>query len=157
MPLNCSSLVFRVPYFLGQTRITNTKKLTSTTYVGSCFPTHRKKTHQNKSFHIVSELKFNQNYSSSSVMEDQRNILLSSPEPEKYSKELDVAVRAVQMACSLCQKVQDSLISKTNSPVHYKDDNVTMAGIPITSCCLILFLNWVLDNNAVFLFVFVGF
>ncbi|EOY28371.1 PAP-specific phosphatase HAL2-like isoform 2 [Theobroma cacao] len=63
------------------------------------------------------------------VMEDHRNLALSSPGPEKYSKELDVAVRAVQMACSLCQKVQESLISKANSPVHSKDDNspVTVA------------------------------
>ena len=155
MPLNCSSLIFRVPNILGQTRITNTKKLTSTTYVGSCFPTHRKKTHQNMSFQIVSQLKFNQNYSSSSIMEDQRNLVLSSPGPEKYSKELDVAVRAVQMACSLCQNVQDSLISKTNSPVHSKDDNspVTVAGIPITFVLFNSFSelgSFLLDNSDVF-------
>lgn len=49
---------------------------------------------------------------------------------EEYSKELDVAVRAVQMACSLCQRVQESLISKTNHQVQSKDDNspVTVAG-----------------------------
>lgn len=49
------------------------------------------------------------------------------------SKELDVAVRAVQMACSLCQRVQHYLISnntKNNHQVHSKDDNspVTVAG-----------------------------
>ncbi|XVF25876.1 hypothetical protein REPUB_Repub13aG0251600 [Reevesia pubescens] len=139
MPLNCSSLVFRVPHILGQTRITNTNKLTSTTYVGSC----RKKTHQNKSFHIVSQLKFNQN-SSSSVMEDQRNLVLSSQGPDIYSKELDAAVRAVQMACSLCQKVQDSLIIKTNSPVHSKNDNspVTVADWSVQAT-----VSWILSES----------
>jgi len=54
----------------------------------------------------------------------------SEEDDEEYSKELDVAVRAVQMACSLCQRVQESLISKTNHQVQSKDDNspVTVAG-----------------------------
>ena len=49
---------------------------------------------------------------------------------DKYSKELDVAVKAVQMACSLCQRVQQGFISKSNSIVQAKDDNslVTIAG-----------------------------
>lgn len=64
-------------------------------------------------------------------MEDERNLVVSSLGPDKYAKELDVAVKAVQMACSLCQKVQESLISKTNSQIHSKDDNspVTVAGM----------------------------
>lgn len=79
-------------------------------------------------------------------MEDQKNHLLSSEGPESYSKELDVAVRAVQMACSLCQKVQDSLVSKTNtnnSPVHSKDDNspVTVAGNTFSPCS-VSFIFW---------------
>ncbi|TXG47319.1 hypothetical protein EZV62_026613 [Acer yangbiense] len=47
-----------------------------------------------------------------------------------YSRELDVAVRAVQMACFLCQKVQQGLISKSNGQVQSKEDNspVTVAG-----------------------------
>ena len=145
MPLNCSSLAFRVPHVLGQTRLTNANNLTSTTHVGSCFPTNRKKTHQNKSFRIVSQLNFNQNYTSASVMEDHRNLVLpSSGVPDRYSKELAVAVRAVQMACSLCQKVQDSLISKTNTAVHSKDDNspVTLAGISITLLLLSSSSEW---------------
>lgn len=59
------------------------------------------------------------------------NLFSESEEDEEgYSKELDVAVRAVQMACSLCQRVQDILISKTNHQVQSKDDNspVTVAG-----------------------------
>lgn len=70
--------------------------------------------------------------SSSSVMEDSKKVCFDS-EAEEYSKELDVAVRAVQMACSLCQKVQESLIVKSKSDTHVqsKDDNspVTVAGI----------------------------
>ncbi|XP_022715958.1 PAP-specific phosphatase HAL2-like [Durio zibethinus] len=144
MSLNCASLVFRVPCILGQPRRANTTKLTSTSYVGSCLSTHRKKSHQNNSFHIFSQLNFNQNNSSSSVMEDKRNLVLSSMEPEKYSKELDVAVRVVQMACSLCQKVQDSLISKTNSPVHSKDDNspVTVADWSVQAM-----VSWILSES----------
>lgn len=51
-------------------------------------------------------------------------------ESEKYSRELYVAVRVVQMACSLCQKVQEHLISKSNDQVKSKDDDspVTVAG-----------------------------
>ncbi|CAN0852816.1 PAP-specific phosphatase HAL2-like [Linum grandiflorum] len=48
---------------------------------------------------------------------------------EKYSKELEIAVRAVQMACSLCQKVQHDLITTAQNQVQAKDDNspVTVA------------------------------
>jgi 3'(2'), 5'-bisphosphate nucleotidase len=63
--------------------------------------------------------------------DDQKKLnLFSKSEQDDYSKELDVAVRAVQMACSLCQRVQDTLISKTNHQVQSKDDNspVTVAG-----------------------------
>ncbi|KAG6755320.1 hypothetical protein POTOM_041140 [Populus tomentosa] len=47
-----------------------------------------------------------------------------------YDKELDVAVRVVQMACSLCQRVQEGLVSSTsNDHVKSKDDDslVTVA------------------------------
>ncbi|KAK4271458.1 hypothetical protein QN277_020155 [Acacia crassicarpa] len=68
---------------------------------------------------------------SSSLMEDDHKNLGFVSEAEDYSKELDVAVRAVQMACSLCQKVQENLIvqSKSDTQVHSKDDNspVTVA------------------------------
>ncbi|KAF8391401.1 hypothetical protein HHK36_023705 [Tetracentron sinense] len=66
--------------------------------------------------------------SSSSLMEDEK-LELGSSEPEKYSTELDIAVRVVQMACSLCQRVQSSLIHKSNDQVKSKDDDspVTVA------------------------------
>ncbi|KAG8482146.1 hypothetical protein CXB51_026763 [Gossypium anomalum] len=145
MPSNCTSLVFRAPHVLGQARITNnTKKLTPTIHVGTCFPWYGKKTHQKKKlFHIVSQLKCSQNYPSSSV-EDERNLVVSSLGPDKYSKELDVAVKAVQMACSLCQKVQESLISKTHSQIQSKDDNspVTVADWSVQAT-----ISWILSKS----------
>ncbi|KAK8592329.1 hypothetical protein V6N13_062913 [Hibiscus sabdariffa] len=61
-------------------------------------------------------------------MEDQRDLVVSPAGQETYAKELDVAVRVVQMACSLCQKVQDT-------SVHSKDDNslVSVAVVQILS------------------------
>lgn len=57
-------------------------------------------------------------------------------EAEKYSKELDVAVRLVQMACSLCQRVQTQLVGRTRDEIKSKDDDspVTVAG-----CAFLLF------------------
>ncbi|KAE8681069.1 PAP-specific phosphatase HAL2-like [Hibiscus syriacus] len=51
-------------------------------------------------------------------------------ENDKYGKELDLAVRIVHMACSLCQKVQQSLVSAASRQVLAKDDDspVTIAG-----------------------------
>ncbi|KAK8706158.1 hypothetical protein V6N13_049733 [Hibiscus sabdariffa] len=50
-------------------------------------------------------------------------------ENDKYGKELDLAVRIVHMACSLCQKVQKSLLSAASRQVLAKDDDspVTVA------------------------------
>lgn len=47
-----------------------------------------------------------------------------------FSKELDVAVRVVHLACALCQRVQNSLLSSNGSQVNSKDDDslVTVAG-----------------------------
>ncbi|KNA23120.1 hypothetical protein SOVF_027600 [Spinacia oleracea] len=46
-----------------------------------------------------------------------------------FSKELDVAVRVVHLACALCQRVQNSLLSSNGSQVNSKDDDslVTVA------------------------------
>lgn len=59
---------------------------------------------------------------------------LKYDEPEQYSKELDVAVRTVQLACFLCQRVQESIISKSGDEILSKDDHspVTVAGKPFT-------------------------
>lgn len=121
MPLYCSSLAARVPHVSGDGRVNN--KFASN-HVGSLFFQH-----QNPPKQILSLPKFDQSRSSS-IMEDQKSLGVASPEPEKYYQELDVAVRAVQMACSLCQRVQDRLISKSNDQIQSKDDNspVTVAG-----------------------------
>ncbi|KAL0306483.1 UNVERIFIED_CONTAM: PAP-specific phosphatase HAL2-like [Sesamum radiatum] len=50
-------------------------------------------------------------------------------EKGKYSEELNVAVRVVHMACSLCEKVQRQLLSTNPDQVKSKDDDslVTVA------------------------------
>ncbi|KAK6229507.1 Inositol monophosphatase-like - like 9 [Theobroma cacao] len=50
-------------------------------------------------------------------------------EGDKYGKELDLAVRIVHMACFLCQKVQQRLVSSSAEQVLAKDDDspVTIA------------------------------
>lgn len=47
-----------------------------------------------------------------------------------YAKELDVAVRVVHMACSLCRRVQERVVSTRGDQVKSKDDDspVTVAG-----------------------------
>ncbi|KAK6932504.1 Inositol monophosphatase-like [Dillenia turbinata] len=78
-------------------------------------------------------------------MEDQRDMDFQSCEiPDKYSKELDVAVRAVQMACSLCQRVQESIISKTSDVVQSKEDNspVTVADWSVQAT-----VSWLLSES----------
>lgn len=48
-----------------------------------------------------------------------------------YSEELSVAVRVVHMACCLCRRVQENLVSTSSEQVKSKDDDspVTVAGI----------------------------
>ncbi|KAK7327949.1 hypothetical protein VNO77_22042 [Canavalia gladiata] len=80
--------------------------------------------------HIGFVSKFDQ-ICSSPVMEDDNKELGLFCDSEEYSKELEFGVKAVQMACSLCQRVQNTLISNTgtNHQVKSKDDNspVTVA------------------------------
>ncbi|KAL2932127.1 PAP-specific phosphatase HAL2-like [Bienertia sinuspersici] len=82
----------------------------------------------------------------SSIMETNPQLtplVLESAE-DKYSNEFDVAVKAVQMACSLCQRVQQGLISKTNSIVQSKDDNslVTIADWSVQAT-----ISWILSES----------
>ncbi|CAA7405702.1 unnamed protein product [Spirodela intermedia] len=53
----------------------------------------------------------------------------TEPAVAEYSKELDVAVRVVQMACSLCQGVQEALLGRGADQVKAKEDDspVTVA------------------------------
>lgn len=68
------------------------------------------------------------------TMEDHNNSAVESFVSDKYFKELEVAVKAVQMACLLCQRIQQTLLSKANDHVQSKDDNspVTIAGNSFT-------------------------
>ncbi|KAM7525131.1 hypothetical protein LguiA_015033 [Lonicera macranthoides] len=55
-------------------------------------------------------------------MEGQNKMPPESSEPDKYSKELEIAVRTVHMACLVCEKVQESLGSRVNDQAQCKDD-----------------------------------
>ncbi|KAJ6293131.1 hypothetical protein OIU76_025558 [Salix suchowensis] len=62
-----------------------------------------------------------------------------------YAKELDVAVRVVHMACSLCQRVQEGLVSSTsNDHVMSKDDDslVTVADWSVQAI-----VSWMLSES----------
>lgn len=68
-------------------------------------------------------------------------------EKEKYSEELNVAVRVVHMACSLCQKVQKGLLGKAfgdDDEVKSKDDDslVTIADWSVQAT-----VSWILSNT----------
>lgn len=62
---------------------------------------------------------------------------------DEYAVELEVAVKAVHMACLLCQKVQESLLSKSSDIVQSKDDNspVTVADWSVQAA-----VSWVLSK-----------
>lgn len=62
---------------------------------------------------------------------------------EYGSVELEVAVKAVHMACLLCRKVQESLLSKSSDIVQSKDDNspVTIADWSVQAT-----VSWVLSE-----------
>lgn len=51
-------------------------------------------------------------------------------ENNKYAKELEVGVKVVQMACSLCKTVQKGVVSGSFNQVKSKNDDspVTVAG-----------------------------
>lgn len=106
----------------------------------SCFtPTHVGSSFVSFNFHYRSRPISSQttasvsNHALSSLtMEGQYGKTVACPEADKYGKELEVAVRAIQLACSLCQRVQESFFSKTNNQIKSKDDDslVTIAGNP---------------------------
>lgn len=54
-----------------------------------------------------------------------------------YERELYVAVRAVHMACWVCQRVQDKLVSGSRDQVRSKDDDspVIVAGAQFRCEC----------------------
>lgn len=64
-------------------------------------------------------------------------------EAGNYAEELGVAVRVVQMACSLCQGVQDGLVGMRREQIESKDDNspVTVADWGVQAI-----VSWVLSQ-----------
>lgn len=145
MPLHCSSMAIKASHNLGLVKLNNKHKFI-TNHVGTI---SFSKTHHHKISAPIGCLSMSNQTQSFTVMEDQKRSSLASLQQVKYSQELEIAVRAVQMACSLCQRVQDNLLSKSSAVVQSKDDNspVTVAG---QSC----FMNWVnvncVDLNWVF-------
>ncbi|PQQ11879.1 PAP-specific phosphatase HAL2-like [Prunus yedoensis var. nudiflora] len=64
-------------------------------------------------------------------------------EGEKYAKELDVAVRVVHMACSLCQRLQQGIVSAGSDLVKSKEDDspVTVADWSVQAT-----VSWILSE-----------
>ncbi|CAL2251596.1 unnamed protein product [Prunus armeniaca] len=147
MPLHSSSMAIKVSPNLGLGKWNDKHNNFIPNHVGSFFIFLRgNKTHHNAMSrgHIGCCLSsFNQTQSFP-VMKDQKKLSFSSPEPVNYSQELDVAVRTVQLACSLCQRVQNSLISKTSDGFQSKDDNspVTVADWSVQAT-----VSWILSES----------
>ncbi|XP_010265182.1 PREDICTED: uncharacterized protein LOC104602992 isoform X2 [Nelumbo nucifera] len=125
MPLFCASHATQLPHNLVVRRKNLTSKHVSVLLLSSskcCLAASSSKVG-------LSENAASLSGTSPSIMEVEKLGIISS-EIEEYSTELDVAVRIVQMACFLCQRVQESLIPKGNNQVKSKDDNspVTVAG-----------------------------
>nr|ACJ85128.1 unknown [Medicago truncatula] len=80
-------------------------------------------------------------------MRIRKSLVFSPNQKKKMMKNIPrnwmFAVRAVQMACSLCLRVQESLISKTNHQVQSKDDNspVTVADWSVQAV-----VSWILSE-----------
>ncbi|KAJ4975782.1 hypothetical protein NE237_000888 [Protea cynaroides] len=121
MPLPCGNRVTRLPDYLIKKGLSYVSKHIA---IGVPFLFNRK-CHLSFCRKVVSsESAFHQ----IQAMEVEKPWLRSS-ESDRYSKELDVAVKVVQMVSSLCERVQEHLISESNEQVKSKDDNspVTVA------------------------------
>ncbi|XP_057499844.1 PAP-specific phosphatase HAL2-like [Actinidia eriantha] len=141
MPLVCAKFATRVPQVLVQSRRNNL--MATDVGIPLFLPSVSKEIMSASKPMTVSVSKCDQTLISSS-MEGQNQLVLKPSEPEKYFKELEVAVRAVQMACLLCQRVQDNLVSKNNGQVHSKDDKspVTIADWSVQAT-----VSWVLAET----------
>ncbi|XP_049384654.1 PAP-specific phosphatase HAL2-like [Solanum stenotomum] len=60
-----------------------------------------------------------------------------------YSKEVEIAVRAVHMACLLCQRVQENLLSESSEHVHSKEDD---SPVTIADWSVQAIVSWVLSE-----------
>ncbi|KAH9650889.1 phosphoadenylate 3'-nucleotidase [Citrus sinensis] len=73
-------------------------------------------------------------------------------EEGKYAKELDVAVRVVHMACSLCQRVQQKLVSSSDDGhVKSKDDDspVTVADWSVQATVSLMLSETLVENLSI--------
>lgn len=140
MPLHCSSMAIKASHNLGLLKLNNKHKFIIN-HVGTI---SFSKTHHHKISAPIGCLSMSNQTQSFTVMEDQKRSSLASLQPVKYSQELEIAVRAVQMACSLCQRVQDNLISKSSAVVQSKDDNspVTVADWSVQAT-----VSWILSES----------
>ncbi|XP_062013250.1 PAP-specific phosphatase HAL2-like [Rosa rugosa] len=139
MPLHCSSMAIKASHNLGLVKLNNKRK-SIINHVGTV---SFSKTHHHrisKPIGCLSKLSQTQSFT---VMEDPKRLSLSSLQSMKHTQELETAVRAVQMACSLCQKVQESLISKSSAVVQSKGDNspVTVADWSVQAT-----VSWILSE-----------
>ncbi|PRQ28792.1 putative 3'(2'),5'-bisphosphate nucleotidase [Rosa chinensis] len=140
MPLHCSSMAIKASHNLGLVKL-NDKRKSIINHVGTV---SFSKTHHHrisKPIGCLSKLSQTQSFT---VMEDPKRLSLSSLQSMKHTQELETAVRAVQMACSLCQKVQESLISKSSAVVQSKGDNspVTVADWSVQAT-----VSWILSES----------
>lgn len=118
MPLYCSTLGASFPRILGLGKRSENythSHIKTPSHFGSCFLSLNNKSPNTLPNHIAFVSKLDQSFSSPVMEEEDHKMFGLVSEPEEYCKELGVAVRAVQMACFLCQKLQDTLISKSRS------------------------------------------
>ncbi|TMW95575.1 hypothetical protein EJD97_008647 [Solanum chilense] len=79
----------------------------------------------------------------SAMDEDCKLELKSDYISDGYCKELEIAVRAVHMACLLCQRVQENLLSETSEHVHSKEDD---SPVTIADWSVQAIVSWVLSE-----------
>lgn len=79
----------------------------------------------------------------SAMDEDCKLELKSNYISDGYCKELEIAVRAVHMACLLCQRVQENLLSETSEHVHSKEDD---SPVTIADWSVQAIVSWVLSE-----------
>lgn len=124
MPLYSSTLCGNMTHILGLGKRSENYTCSHIQTTHSSFMSQQHKSPNTLPTHIASVSKSDQNFSSP-VMEDRKIFGLVS-ESEEYCRELDVAVRAVQMSCFLCQKLQDTWI--LNSQINHHNSPLTVAG-----------------------------
>ncbi|XP_015067253.1 PAP-specific phosphatase HAL2-like [Solanum pennellii] len=79
----------------------------------------------------------------SAMDEDCKLELKSNYISDGYCKELEIAVRAVHMACLLCQRVQENLLSENSEHVHSKEDD---SPVTIADWSVQAIVSWVLSE-----------